>query len=379
MTAATVSTALDRSRHIAPLRRGPAGLRLWALGFAVWTALAFMSVSQTAVFLWSIDQPVRWSWLIQRSLADWYSCAIFTPAYFWMVRRWPLHGPARARPIAIYIAATAAFVVLKYALYVPLLNAIRPDGTSTTLRQTLTGSFISENIAFWCLLAAVLGVEYYRDLREREVQAARLEAQLADARLEALTAQLHPHFLFNTIQGISTLIHRDPEAADEMLARLSDLLRHSLQRDGGHEIPLTREMELLRLYLGVVQSRFADRLTLTIRVPDTLDDALVPHFLLQPLVENALHHGIARRAGAGHIEIAAERQGDALILRVTDDGPGPAPSPRPFPAGGIGLANTRDRLVHLYGDAQRLEIGAAPQGGFQVTVSLPWRVAAEDA
>lgn len=347
-------------------------LRLWALGFAVWTLLALINASQIIVYLLSTGQRVNWSFLLTRSLADWYSCAIFTPAYFWMVRRWPLHRQGMARPIAIYLGFTAAFVVMKYALYVPILNALRRNGTPTSLGETLLGSFITENIAFWCLLAAVLGVEYYRNLREREVHAARLETQLAEARLDALSAQLHPHFLFNAIQGISTLIHRDPDAADTMLARLSDLLRLSLQRFGGHEIPLARELELLRLYLDVVQARFADRLTVSIRVPDGLRDALVPHFLLQPLVENALHHGIARRAGAGHVDIAAERAGDSLLLRVSDDGPGLPAGSRPFPEGGIGLSNTRDRLLQLYGPDQALELGAGPDGGFRVTVRLPW-------
>jgi len=207
------------------------------------------------------------------------------------------------------------------------------------------------------------------------VQAARLSAELADARLEALAAQLHPHFLFNTLQGISTLLHRDPDAADAMLQRLSELLRRTLRRDGAHEIPLRQEIELLELYVGVVQTRFADRLRVTIHVPPDLEDALVPHFLLQPLVENALQHGIARRAGAGHVEVRADRVGDALTLRVTDDGPGLHGGARSFPREGIGLANTRRRLAQLYGAEQRLDLDAGPDGGLSVTARIPWHVA----
>lgn len=376
-TTESLAAARANSLHGASAATRRQRVRLWVIGLAIWTALALITASQNVMFMWSIGESVPWSRLLPRSLADWYTCAIFTPAYFWMVRRWPLRRQGMARVIAIYIGFTAVFVVLKYALYVPIRNQLTPS--PTTLGEILIGSFITENIAFWCLLAVVVGVEYFRDLSEREVQAARLQAQLAEARLDALAAQLHPHFLFNTIQGISTLIHRDPEAADGMLARLSDLLRQSLQRDGGHEIPLAREMELLHLYLGVVQARFADRLTVTTRVPDTLQDALVPHFLLQPLVENALHHGIARRAGAGRIEISAERTGDTLIISVTDDGPGLEGGVRPFPAGGIGLSNTRDRLEHLYGDAQALEIGSASHGGFRVTVRIPWRTMPAEA
>jgi two-component system, LytTR family, sensor kinase len=348
-------------------------LRIWLVGFVVWTALAVLSSLQVAVSLWSAGQTVQWSSLLPSSLLDWYTCAVFTPVYFWMVRRWPLRRAGAATTLAIYLAVTAAIVVGKYALHVPLVNALRDDpARSLTLAGTLTNQFIRENIAFWCLLAVVLSIEYWRGLREREMQAARLQTQLAEARLDALAAQLHPHFLFNTIQGISTLIHRDPAAADVMLARLSTLLRHTLQREDGHEIPLAQELELLDLYLGIVQARFEDRLTVRIDAPPATRDALVPRFLLQPLVENSLHHGIARRAGAGRVDVEARRVGDHLVLTVSDDGAGENGA-KPFPGQGIGLGNTRARLTELYGDAHRLEVGEGPGGGFRVTVRVPWR------
>jgi LytS/YehU family sensor histidine kinase len=256
------------------------------------------------------------------------------------------------------------------------MNALSDNPENTLLlRQVLANSFVRENIAFWCLLAVVLSVEYYRGLREREMHSARLETRLAEARLDALSAQLHPHFLFNTIQGISTLIHRDPEAADAMLAGLSTLLRHTLQRAGGHEIPLAHELELLDLYLAIVRSRFGDRLTISTKVSPDLTDAMVPRFLLQPLVENALHHGIAQHAGAGQIDISAARDGDTLVLSVSDNGPGMQPGRKPFPKDGIGLANSRDRLAQLYGTEQSLELQSGETGGFRVTVRVPWHLA----
>ncbi|HYE57911.1 MAG TPA: histidine kinase, partial [Rhodothermales bacterium] len=271
--------------------------------------------------------------------------------------------------------ATMAFVVGKFALFVPMINAIYADERAQTLGDALARSFVVENVAFWCVLGVVLAIEYHRRMRAREVQAARLAAELSDARLEALAAQLHPHFLFNTLQGISTLLHRDPQSADAMLQRLSELLRRTLRRDGAHEIPLREEIELLELYLGVVQTRFADRLRVSIHMPPELQDALTPHFLLQPLVENALQHGIARRAGAGHVEVRAVREGDTLVLQVTDDGPGLSGGSRQFPQEGIGLANTRRRLVQLYGSKQSLTLAPAPGGGLTVTARLPWHVA----
>ena len=377
---ATSTAGLPRAglgRVNAPAAARPRStLVLWVVGLSVWTALALLSTIDVVIFLWANQQPVRWSFLLPSRLIDWYTCAIFTPAYFWMVRRWPLTRERALRVALIYIGITIVFVVLKYSLHVPLINALSNDTQrELVLRQVLAGSFVRENIAFWCLLAVVLSVEYYRGLREREMQAARLETRLAEARLDALSAQLHPHFLFNTIQGISTLIHRDPEAADAMLAGLSTLLRHTLQRDDGHEIPLAQELELLDLYLAIVRFRFGDRLAIGTHAAPDLTDAMVPRFLLQPLVENALHHGIAQSAGAGRIDISAARDGDTLVLSVSDDGPGIQPGRKPFPKDGIGLANTRDRLAQLYGTAQQLELRSGEDGGFRVTVRIPWHLA----
>ena len=346
----------------------------WVAGFAVWTMLALVSSLQAAVFYASIDQPVPWRPVILLRFADWYSCALFTPLYFWMVRRWPIDRRRLATVVPLYLGVTAVVVVLKYAMFTPVANAINADlgRDAATLPEVLTRSFVPETLAFLCMLGIIQAIEYYRTLREGELRTARLQAQLADARLDALAAQLHPHFLFNTLQGVSTLMHRDTAAADVMLGRLSVLLRRTLQHEGAHEVPLRQELELLELYLGIVESRFADRLTVVRSVPAELDDALVPHFILQPLVENALHHGIARRAGAGRVEIAAWRDGADLVLEVSDDGPGIDPAMAGRNGEAVGLGNTRRRLAELYGERQRLEAGGSAGAGFRVTVRLPW-------
>jgi signal transduction histidine kinase len=359
---------------VASASRGDGRIRAWALGFAVWTLLALLTALQYIIFARTAGRPVDVGSIVVGRLADWYTCAVFTPVYFWMVRRWPLERTRWVPPISTYLGITALTVVAKFALHVPIMNAMRDDpGPRMTLGDALSRGFITENVAFWCLLGIVLAVEYYSRVREQEVHAARLNAQLADARLEALAAQLHPHFLFNTLQGISTLIHRDPSAADTMLAQVSELLRRTLRRERSHEIPLREELELLRLYLGIVEQRFADRLAVTIDVAPDLGDALVPHFILQPIVENALNHGVARRAGAGAVHVAAERLGDDLVIAVMDDGP--ASLPPDSPAGdGIGLSNTRRRLAQLYGRDQALETGPRAEGGFRVAMRLPWHV-----
>ena len=352
----------------------------WAAGFAIWTVLGFLAVLQNALFFRAMGEPVPWGSLIPVRLADWYTCALFTPLYFWLVRRYPLDEGSWLRSVPVHLGATVAFVVAKYAIYTPIYNALRPpERAARTIGEMLAGSFIIENVIFWAMIGVIQAVESFRKLREREVQAAQLAGQLANARLDALTGQLHPHFLFNTLQGVSTLLHRDPAAADTMLTRLSDLLRRTLQQGGGHEVTLSEELELLELYLGIMRTRFADRLTVEIDVDEALGDALVPRFILQPLVENALRHGVERRGGAGLVEIRGRRDGASLLLSVRDDGPGTGGSGGHAPADGVGLSNTRHRLRQLYGDAQRLELSGGASGGFEVFIAIPFRVATAGA
>ena len=352
----------------------------WVAGFGIWTVLGLLAVLQNALFFRAVGEPVPWGNLLPVRLADWYTCALFTPLYFWLVRRFPLDEGGWLRSVPVHLAATAAFVMAKYVIYTPIYNLLRPESRpERSLGEMLAGNFIIENVIFWSMVGVIQAIESFRKLREREVQAAHLAGQLANARLDALTGQLHPHFLFNTLQGVSTLLHRDPAAADTMLARLSDLLRRTLQRDGRHEVALAEELELLELYLDIMRTRFADRLTVEIDVAAELRAALVPRFILQPLVENALKHGIERRSGSGRIEIAARREGVELALSVRDDGPGTGGNGGRTPAEGVGLSNTRHRLRQLYGDAQRLELRDGAMGGFEVTLSIPFRPAVVEA
>jgi LytS/YehU family sensor histidine kinase len=193
--------------------------------------------------------------------------------------------------------------------------------------------------------------------------------------------QLHPHFLFNSLNAITVLVRdRDTVAAGRMLDLLSDVLRQVLRSEQAHEVSLADELRFLERYLAIEQVRFSDRLTVRFDVEDTLLDAAVPEFLLQPLVENALRHGIAQRADAGAVEVSARRDDDTLVLSVTDNGPGPHAGHRDGNGNGLGLANMRERLTNLYGSRAQLELRAAPQGGTVATVTIPFRrMAAEDA
>jgi LytS/YehU family sensor histidine kinase len=211
--------------------------------------------------------------------------------------------------------------------------------------------------------------------------AAKLDGELRAAELENLKAQLQPHFLFNTLQAISTLIHRDPPAADRMLTDLSDLLRVSLRHTAAQEVPLRDELGFLTRYLDIMRVRFGDRLTIEVGVDPGLLDAMVPSLVLQPLAENAIRHGMEDRSDAGRVEIRARREADTLILEVLDDGPGLRSGVSPGDGDGIGLANTRDRLARLYGSAYSVatrparepEAGTTGKQGLIVQVTIPFR------
>jgi signal transduction histidine kinase len=337
----------------------------WLLVIGIWTILPVLQALQAAFYSAYVGDAVEWNRLLPIRLADWYTCALFTPVGFWLVRRFPLQRAVWLRNLGVHLAVSSVAVAVKFALYVEVARRISPAET-WRLDMLLARRFIPESIALWALLGIVHAVEYHGRFRERELHAARLEAELASARLDALTAQLQPHFLFNTLNSVSTLMHRDVDAADEMLTHLGDLLHRTLRQHDRHEIPLSEEIDLLRHYVDIMKIRFQDRLAVRMDVDDNVRGALVPPLLLQPLVENAIRHGIARKPGAGHIGIAARRAGDCLEITIRDDGEGHTGGDE-----GVGLSNTRRRLRELYGDRQTLELLTEGAGGLLVKVRIP--------
>jgi two-component system, LytTR family, sensor kinase len=243
-------------------------------------------------------------------------------------------------------------------------------------------SFLYDFIVYVIVLGAGLARNYYvryqarvEETRRLEGEAAQLRAesaelhaQVTDARLNALHAQLNPHFLFNTLNAVSTLVDEDPPAARRMIARLSDLLRHTLGKGDEQEITLARELEMLRRYLDIMEVRFQDRLDVSIETDASLDDALVPNLVLQPLVENAFRHGLAQIQTVGRVAVRAVRDDGELVLTVRDNGRGPANPVRE----GVGLTNTRARLTQLYGGRQRLALSPDEGGGAVVEVRVPY-------
>jgi two-component system, LytTR family, sensor kinase len=321
-----------------------------------------------------------WEALAQSLLAStiW---ALFTPAVVWLARRCVPTRSYWIVPIAILLASGVFFAIAHctvYQLAYPLLMGF-PLVVSTqlgALPQMLRFLLPTHFVTFAAIVGATWALSYSRLSRERELRASQVKTRLLSARLEALKMQLHPHFLFNTLNSILPLVFRDRDAASRTVVRLSDLLRLSLQNEGHDLIPLRKELELLKVYLEIQQTRFQDRLTVRLNVEPGIADALVPNLILQPLVENAIKHGIATRPGSGRVEVHAHRDAERLYLRVRDDGPGPAATAPPRPSeGGVGLRNTRDRLELLYPGRHEFEFRNAPERGCEVVLTFPLTLA----
>lgn len=232
--------------------------------------------------------------------------------------------------------------------------------------------FPMDALSFTLIMGLVHLFDYYSESRDREVRVAQLETELTRVRLAALEGQLRPHFLFNVLNTISSVMYEDVAAADTMLAQLADLLRRTLRRPEGAEISVAEEMETLELYLGIMRVRFAERLSVVVQVDDAVRRAAVPALVLQPLVENALRHGDPGPGAAARIAVRARRENGRLVLEVEDNGPGLGATPVGAAGEGVGLANTTRRLEQLYGDRQSLTLRNLPEGGLRVAVELPY-------
>jgi two-component system, LytTR family, sensor kinase len=287
------------------------------------------------------------------------------------------------RSLPVHLVAVVVITVVHIGLFEWLRITLSHLVWMPTMKQSVTWwgrvsdtflrNFDYEMMAYWTIVGAHHAVTYYHQAQERALKASRLDTQLAEAQLQALQRQLHPHFLFNTLNAISALMHRDVEAADQMLSKLSDLLRIALDQRGAQEVALKDELEFLQKYLEIEQARFGDRLSVDFTIePQTLD-AQVPNLILQPLVENSVRHAVAVRIEPGHIAVKARRNDDRLELSVRDNGPGLPKERAVAPSSGVGLANTRSRLERLYGASQHLTFAEPPGGGLLVTVSLPFK------
>jgi len=314
--------------------------------------------------------------LLVLNLAYWYVPATLTTVIFRVSHRFRLDTPHWRRALLAHAFAALAFSLQHFAVLLAVRLALWPGVTSY---PSFNWFKFSQRIFLtnmdWTLMtySAIVGLSHalanHRESQERALNASQLETQLSDARLRTLQAELHPHFLFNTLHAISTLVHINPDLADRMISRLSDLLRLTFDQSGASRVPLQEELEFLEKYLDIEQTRFQDRLTVRFEIdPDTLD-AEVPRLILQPLVENAIQHGIAPVATPGTLTVRAHRRDGLLEIEIGDDGPGVSqPGAR---SQGIGIANTRARLQALYGDRHGFEL--RQQDGFVVSLRIPVR------
>jgi signal transduction histidine kinase len=351
----------------------------WSLVLLVATLLGFVS----SMLAWQLTVSLErtgsyFRWLVVLNCAYWYSWAVFTPSIVWLSQRFRFERQGLLRALAVHLPA-----VLLYSLaHIGVMQ-----GAQWWLVTTEGGNFSWwpaaqraalmnldwEMMTYWAIVGLSHALLYYRESRDRELRASQLETRLVESQLKTLQQQLHPHFLFNTLNAISCLMHRDVAAADRTLMRLSDLLRLTLERLGEQEVTLDEELDFLRKYLEIERTRFADRLVIRFDIAEDTLPALVPTLLLQPLVENAIKHGVARKSGAGHIDVIARRESDKLRIEIRDDGVGLSEDALTALHKGIGVSTTSARLRHQFGADYRFEFHRLSQG-VAVVVAVPWRL-----
>jgi len=352
--------------------------------FLAWTLVGLFFVTRDLSRRAYLNEPIDW----QRALTVWlvgeYIWGVVALAVIWFGVKWPLERHMIGRRVALHLALSALVAAGQLALEAAAykqLGTLSEAGAQSFWRAwsaLLILGFHGNVISYWVILGVHTGYRYYKKLEQRESEAMRLElraselsTQLVRARLSALKMQLQPHFLFNTLNAIMVLVRqRSTARAEEMLGRLSDLLRCVLDEAEAQEVPLHRELDYVRLYLSIEQVRFDDRLTVVIAPDPAVLDAAVPHMALQPIVENALRHGISRSVAGGTIRISAAEIQGSLVIQVSDDGPGLGDEASTDRCG-IGLANTRARLAQLYGDAASVTLERGGTGAL-VTIALPY-------
>ena len=360
---------------------------VWSSFVLLWLALGLFSAGSNLVQLpairrtgpppaGSLSMASRTFWF---QLAVWLAWVVLAPLPAWCRRRWPLERGTLKRTLPLHLLAVILLCAAHSAMALLSMWLIMQSGQPLEGQQAaaiLTFSSVRDLPFAALFYGLVLGTgsafEYYRQFRERELRASQLEAQLAQAQLQMLKMQLHPHFLFNTLNGITGLVRdNDNPAAIQMLVGLSDLLRQTLDNAGKQEVSLSEELEWLELYLKLQHIRFSDRLSVQITAaPETLD-AMVPNLITQPLVENAIRHGLAPRAAPGRVALSARRADARLELSVCDDGVGLPDGWRLASCIGLGLLNTEARLRQLYGADFRFEVRNRQQGGVEAFVSIP--------
>lgn len=374
-------TSVERGRLSAfkpPLHR----VRLWVVLLALWSAPAAISAIVVYIRMLEDGDPASWVQALMVAAPFWYLWALLTPFVLLLGRRFRLEGERLWLNVTAHALIAGVIGGVHIFLVCIATQATGAGESADTLLQGMKffaeAYFPFEYLIYWAILGAGYLIDYQDRYRTSALRAAHLEAQLAQAHLQALKVQLQPHFLFNTLHAISSLMDEDAETARRMLVRLGDLLRVTLETQGIQEVSLRQELECMELYLDIERVRFSEHLDVQMIVEPEVIDAMVPNLILQPLVENAVRYGIAPLQHGGRITIIARRQNDRLSLQVIDDGLGDGGRPEEnFSEArtGVGLANVRSRLAELYGRHHEFRTFRPDNGGFGVELVVPFRLA----
>jgi two-component sensor histidine kinase len=345
------------------------------LVLAAGIALGIIGAAQHILLYGIKHEPMYPARILAAEVLEWVLWSAFVPVIFWLDARAGFRTPGWRRAAAAHAALLLGFLLLHNGIMTGVNFLVDPalrQGYISLYVARLISRLPTAAVVYGSILAIGYGLRLFSDMHRRRVRGARLEAQLATARLQNMKMQLQPHFLFNTLHVIAGLVREgDRATAVEAITHLSDLLRQGLRHDDRQEVTLEEELEFLDAYLVIQRIRFGDRLAVRIDAPLDTRDALVPHLLFQPLVENAIRHGIARRMSAGTVSVTVRRADAYLGLEVEDDGAGLRPNA--FAAGGVGLRNTMARLRQLYGDRHTFEIGPGRADGTVVRIRIPLR------
>jgi two-component system, LytTR family, sensor kinase len=360
----------------------------WVCYLGGWTLFALFFISEDAGRLLYQGRAVEWHAYLVVWLTTAYAWAFLAPFVWWLAGRFPIGRRAWWRSGGIHLVWSLCFALIEEALFAWITPVFGlpwfPRNFAATFRAVVPIDFHLNVIVYWLIVGAQHSVGYYRRFLERErasaqleLRATQLEGQLAQAKLSALKMQLHPHFLFNTLHAIVVLVRQHRvEEADEMLTNLSELLRQTLAGWETQEVPLRREVELINLYLDIQRVRFQDRLTVEMSLSPATLNALVPSLVLQPLVENAIQHGVSKSSAPVTIALKSCLRDSTLELQVCDNGPGVSEKGS---GNGVGLSNTRARLQQLYGERQSLSLDGLAGGGTVATVRLPYHAEKDHA
>jgi two-component system, LytTR family, sensor kinase len=357
----------------------------WAIGFGIWTVVGISFGTRSYFYSLTNGTPASFWEMVPNYMIDFYVWGAFSPLIFALVKRVHIERGNVVWGLAFHTLAGLLFVLVVNALTIPILWYLGFANTATTpTLEALFGKLMLNPfylhqglIAYWGTVIVAHAYEYNRQVRISRTRASELSAQLAQAQLAALKMQIHPHFLFNTLNSIAALLHEDIEMADRMITRLSDFLRMTLQSSAASVVTLGEEVGFLQAYLDIERVRFRDRLIVELTIAPDVLNAQVPNLILQPLVENAVRHGISKQVAVGRLQIDARREDERLLIQIDDNGPGLANgngNSKHRMNGGVGLANTRARLKQFYGDFEFNIVDRKDRDGTSVVLNVPYLV-----